>query len=310
MLPLPCPLLLLLPRVLLIGLLQERDGGEEEAGDGWCVQGSCRLTHTACARVPLIVRKPSRAAQSSPTCAPQPNQRFRVSIRETGTVSIGRNKQHMGNACGSNRRSPDATSPVAHGRASPPLQQRSRRQRYQPHRSSIEFNWMLGQGLKYWNLSAATLAAHSAAMAPRTRRASAAGSTQGVLKEAAHDRAEVRSKVTRKRQQGNAGTGAAVAEATGFEAPPRQHKRASRSPKENSSTKGQPLSEAAPASGSSAEAGTEVPRGGKRQRKQAALPPPAALCFSPTQDAVRIGTSGYRRGPVCMLDPWRPSSRD
>lgn len=91
-----------------------------------------------------------------------------------------------------------------------------------------------------------------------------------------------------------AGAGAAAAQPTGLAEQPHKRKRNGRSQKQQHCTEEQPSDKAATGSESSAEAGSKVPRHGKRQRKQVVLPLPAALCFSSAQTAVRIGTCGYR----------------
>ncbi|KAL4458702.1 hypothetical protein ABPG75_013567 [Micractinium tetrahymenae] len=135
-------------------------------------------------------------------------------------------------------------------------------------------------------------------MAPRTRR-SGASSAPTVVKEpmaakGSREESHKAPKTKRGATGSGAGASAAAAEAAGQAEPPRQQKRSSKAPTKEAESKEQLPEEAGEGGeGSGEAAATEAPRRAKRHRKEVALPPPAALCFSPNSTVIRIGTSGY-----------------
>lgn len=133
-------------------------------------------------------------------------------------------------------------------------------------------------------------------MVRKTRRTTAGG-TQKPPKDSgvANKNTIVGPKVSQKQRRANDhGAGAGASHATAQKQPPQQQrKRSSKLPKEERGAEHSLQITAGQDSEGLAEASAEVPRRCKRPRRQAALQPPAALCFSPTQTAVRIGTSGY-----------------
>lgn len=134
-------------------------------------------------------------------------------------------------------------------------------------------------------------------MVRKTRRTTAGGTQKppndsGV----ANENTIVGPKVSQKQQRAiDHGAGAGAAYATAQKEPPQQQcKRTSKLPREERGAEHSLQIMAGQDSEGLAEASAEVPQQCKRPRRQAALQPPATLCFSPNQTAVRIGTSGYK----------------